>query len=81
MKQDKRKSRSRSFVVDDEPPARRNLRALLMGLADVELVKECGNERDAVSTIRTIEPALFIQTCSPIEEAMGLTANTFTLAA
>jgi len=44
------------IVVDDEPPARRNLRALLAGIPDIELVKECGNGRDAVSSIRALEP-------------------------
>lgn len=48
----------RTVVVDDEPPARRNLRALLNGIPDIELVKECGNGRDAVNSIRTLEPDL-----------------------
>lgn len=48
----------KTIVVDDEPPARRNLRALLKGLPDIELVKECGNGRDAVNCIRAIEPDL-----------------------
>lgn len=48
----------KAMVVDDEPPARRNLRALLRGVADIELVAECGNGRDAVSSIRAIEPDL-----------------------
>lgn len=46
------------IIVDDEPPARRNLRALLAGIPDIELVKECGNGRDAVSWIRALEPEL-----------------------
>jgi len=46
------------IVVDDEPPARRNLRALLKGVQDIELVKECGNGRDAVSVIRALQPDL-----------------------
>src|ERR1044071_2810011 len=48
----------RTLVVDDEPPARRNLRALLKGVPDVELVKECGNGRDAVCQIRALQPDL-----------------------
>jgi len=48
----------RTVVVDDEPPARRNLRALLKGVSDVELVKECGNGRDAVNSIRILAPDL-----------------------
>ena len=48
----------KAIVVDDEPPARRNLRALLKGIPDIDLVKECGNGRDAVSSIRALEPDL-----------------------
>ena len=33
----------KALIVDDEPPARRNLRALLTGDSEIELVKECGN--------------------------------------
>ena len=47
-----------SIIVDDEPPARRNLRALLTTVPDIELVKECGNGRDAVASIRALEPEL-----------------------
>src|SRR5262245_33830087 len=48
----------KSMIVDDEPPARRNLRALLKGLPDIEIVKECGNGRDAVCQIRALQPDL-----------------------
>ncbi|HSB10096.1 MAG TPA: LytTR family DNA-binding domain-containing protein [Blastocatellia bacterium] len=48
----------KAIIVDDEPPARRNLRALLKGAPDIELVKECGNGRDAVSSIRELQPEL-----------------------
>src|SRR5215470_12345041 len=48
----------RTMIVDDEPPARRNLRALLKGVPDVELLKECGNGRDAVCQIRALQPDL-----------------------
>jgi len=48
----------RTVIVDDEPPARRNLRALLKGVPDVEIVKECGNGRDAVNSLRALEPDL-----------------------
>ena len=50
--------RIKAIIVDDEPPARRNLRALLKGVPDIELVKECGNGREAVSSIRALEPDL-----------------------
>src|SRR5262245_43757723 len=48
----------KAIIVDDEPPARRNLRALLKGVQDIEVVKECGNGRDAVREIRALEPDL-----------------------
>ncbi len=46
------------MIVDDEPLARRNLRALLKAVPDIELVKECGNGRDAVREIRALDPDL-----------------------
>jgi two-component system LytT family response regulator len=48
----------KTIIVDDEPPARRNLRALLKGDADIELIKECGNGKDAVCQIRALAPDL-----------------------
>lgn len=41
----------RALIVDDEPPARENLRLLLADEADVDLVAECGNGRSAVAAI------------------------------
>ncbi len=46
------------MIVDDEPPARRNLRALLKRDPEIELVRECGNGRDAVAAIRSLAPDL-----------------------
>ncbi len=48
----------KTIIVDDEPPARRNLRALLKNVQDVEIVKECGNGRDAANAIRALQPDL-----------------------
>ncbi len=48
----------RAMIVDDEPPARRNLRALLKRDPEVELIKECGNGKDAVESIRALAPDL-----------------------
>ncbi len=50
--------RIKAIIVDDEPPARRNLRALLKNVPDIEIVKECGNGREAVSSIRALQPDL-----------------------
>ncbi|HEX9001574.1 MAG TPA: LytTR family DNA-binding domain-containing protein [Blastocatellia bacterium] len=48
----------KALIVDDEPPARRNLRALLAGDSEIELVQECGNGKDAVCQIRALAPDL-----------------------
>lgn len=61
------------IVVDDEPPARRNLRALLERDNEVELVAECGNGRDAVSSIRTLAPDLvFLDVQMPELDGFGV---------
>jgi two-component system LytT family response regulator len=52
------KRKIKALIVDDEPLARRNLRALLKGIADIEIVREYGNGRDAVAGIRELEPDL-----------------------
>jgi two-component system, LytTR family, response regulator len=46
------------LIVDDEPPARRGLRALLEEQADIEIVGEARNGREAIEAITTLQPAL-----------------------
>jgi two-component system LytT family response regulator len=48
----------RALIVDDEPPARRNIGALLQGEADIDVIGECGSGKNAVDTIRTLAPDL-----------------------
>lgn len=48
----------RVVVVDDEPMARRALRALLVAEEGVELVAECANGREALAVVRTARPDL-----------------------
>lgn len=48
----------RTLIVDDERMARKRLRTLLTADADVDIVGECSNGRDAVSVIREREPDL-----------------------
>jgi two-component system LytT family response regulator len=48
----------RTLIVDDEPIARRNLRALLGGDPEVEIVGECGSGPQAVSLIQAEPPDL-----------------------
>jgi two-component system, LytTR family, response regulator len=46
----------RVLIVDDEPPAREGLRAMLEAEPDVEVVGDCGNGRDAGERIRALSP-------------------------
>ena len=46
------------LVVDDEPPARRRILALLAEQPDVRVVGECGNGREAIAAIRELRPDL-----------------------
>jgi two-component system LytT family response regulator len=48
----------RALIVDDERMARKRLRTLLAKDADIEVVGECGNGRDAVVMIRERAPDL-----------------------
>jgi len=50
--------RIRTLVVDDEPLARRRLRAFLRPEAEVEIVGECGNGAEAVEEVRSLKPQL-----------------------
>src|SRR5262249_14406333 len=51
-------NRIKAIIVDDEPLARRNLRVLLKGDPEIELVKECGSGGEAVTSIRALNPDL-----------------------
>jgi two-component system, LytTR family, response regulator len=46
------------LIADDEPPARRGVRALLQPHADVRVVGEAGSGREAVEAIRALRPEL-----------------------
>ncbi len=46
----------RVLIVDDEPPARENLRLLLADAADVEIVGEAGGGRAAIDAIGRLAP-------------------------
>jgi len=48
----------RTLIVDDEPLARRRLRAFLRPEADVEIAAESGNGAEAVDAIRQCKPQL-----------------------
>ncbi len=48
----------RVLIVDDEPPARDNVKSLLRRDAEIEIVGECSTGRDAVRWIRRERPDL-----------------------
>src|SRR5262245_59901592 len=48
----------KTLIVDDEPIARRNLRALLIGYPEIQLIGECGSGAEAVRMIRSDPPDL-----------------------
>ena len=39
----------RTIIVDDEPLARRLMRAMLSAIPGVDIVAECGNGREAIA--------------------------------
>lgn len=50
----------RTIIVDDEPLARRLLRAMLAEIPEVEIVAECANGREAIVSTRELLPDLLI---------------------
>jgi two-component system LytT family response regulator len=48
----------RILIVDDEPPARRGVRARLTNQPDIEIVGECASGKDAVTAIQSLSPDL-----------------------
>ena len=55
---DERAARIRTLIVDDEPPARANLRVLLRRDPEVDIVAECGSGAEALTEIRSKKPDL-----------------------
>src|ERR671919_693557 len=51
-------TRIRALVVDDEPLARAMIREMLESDAEVEIVGECANGREAVEAIKSSAPDL-----------------------
>jgi two-component system LytT family response regulator len=48
----------KALIIDDEPPARRELRRLLSEFPWIEILGECGNIVEAATLIETLTPAL-----------------------
>ena len=65
----------RVLIVDDEPIARRGIRANLSSESDVEIVGECANGREAVAAIRRRAPDLvFLDVQMPLMDGFGVVA-------
>ena len=52
------RAKVRVLIVDDEPPARRNIAMLLEDDADVEILGECSSGKDAIAATRKLRPDL-----------------------
>ena len=48
----------RALIVDDEPPARRELRRMLVGFPWIEIVGEAGNVDEAARKVEALSPGL-----------------------
>jgi two-component system, LytTR family, response regulator len=63
----------RTLIVDDEPLARRGIRAHLTEERDVEIIAECRNGREAVRVIEEQEPDLvFLDVQMPELDGFGV---------
>jgi two-component system LytT family response regulator len=63
----------RALVVDDDPLARRRLRALIEQAPDVDLVRECVDGRDAVTALAEVEVDLvFLDVDMPRLDGFGV---------
>jgi two-component system LytT family response regulator len=63
----------RTVIVDDEPLARRGIRAHLEEERDVEIIAECGNGREAVQVIERQAPDLvFLDVQMPELDGFGV---------
>src|SRR6266550_5759491 len=63
----------RTLIVDDEPIARRGIRQQLRSEADVEIIGECANGREAVAVIKKESPDLiFLDLQMPLLDGFGV---------
>jgi two-component system LytT family response regulator len=63
----------RTLIVDDEPLSRRKIREFLKDDREIEVVGECGNGPEAVSTVRSVTPdLLFLDVQMPGMDGFGV---------
>lgn len=63
----------RAIIVDDEPLARERLRGLLAKETDVQILAECGDGQEAVTTIRRENPdVVFLDIQMPELDGFGV---------
>lgn len=63
----------RTLIVDDEPIARRGIRQQLRSEADVEIIGECANGREAIAAIKKQSPdLLFLDVQMPLLDGFGV---------
>src|SRR4051794_39637177 len=66
----------RVLIVDDEPLARDRLQKLLDGDADVTVIGQCTNGKEAVKAIREEKPdVVFLDVQMPELDGFGVLAN------
>jgi two-component system, LytTR family, response regulator len=66
----------RTLIVDDEPLARERLRKLLEEEADIEIVGECADGKDALATAESERPdLLFLDVQMPELDGFGVVAG------
>ncbi len=67
------RGRIRALIVDDEPLARRGIRQLLAPFADVVVVGECRDGREAVRSLQALKPDLvFLDVEMPGLDGLGV---------
>src|SRR5262245_1737611 len=66
----------RTLIVDDEPLARQRVRDLLKRDADIDVLGECGDGKQALAELRRLKPDLvFLDVQMPLLDGFGVLAG------
>lgn len=72
----------RTLIVDDEPPAREDLKELLAAHPEIEIVGEAGSAAEALALFRKYQPSLvFLDVQMPKKDGFSLLPDLFPLPA